>query len=151
MKACLTPLNIFMNSYLKVLLFPTDSTRLSDNPYQLQVRLVGGSYPSQGRVEVYCNGQWGTICNRGGFGSTAAMTVCRQLGYAEARSSNHLYLWVIFLDRQIERSITRSSESMQLVLSITDHWSMCSHLTTSKLFNYLSIYLVWVSIAHLIK
>ena len=42
-----------------------------------------GSYPSQGLVEVYCNGQWGTICDDQ-FGQEEADTVCRQLGYTEA-------------------------------------------------------------------
>jgi len=65
---------------------------LLDSPYALQVRLVGGSYPSQGRVEVYCNGQWGTICNTSGFESAEADTVCRQLGYTGARSYNDLNL-----------------------------------------------------------
>jgi len=100
----LLPLLVFKFCYpyilLKLMLFehdlesylPTDSARLSDNPYALQVRLAGGSYPSQGRVEVYCNGQWGTICNTSGFGSTEAETVCRQLGYTDARNYNHLNL-----------------------------------------------------------
>ena len=71
---------------------PIDSSRLSDIPYELKVRLVGGSYPSQGRVEVYCNGQWGTICSSSGFGATEAATVCRQLGYTSASRYNHLLL-----------------------------------------------------------
>ena len=44
------------------------------------IRLQGGSYSNQGRVEVYCNGQWGTICDNG-FDTTDANTVCKQLGY----------------------------------------------------------------------
>ena len=70
----------------------TDSTHLSDVPYELRVRLVEGQYPSQGRVEVYCNGQWGTICSTSRFGATEAVTVCRQLGYTDASRYNHLSL-----------------------------------------------------------
>ena len=44
------------------------------------IRLQGGNFSSQGRVEVYCNGEWGTICDDG-FGSTDANTICKQLGY----------------------------------------------------------------------
>ena len=44
------------------------------------MRLQDGPYTNEGRVEVYCNGQWGAICHRG-FDSTDADTVCKQLGY----------------------------------------------------------------------
>ena len=44
------------------------------------IRLQGGDFINQGRVEVYCNGQWGTICDNG-FGFTDANTICKQLGY----------------------------------------------------------------------
>ena len=53
---------------------------------------MGGQYPSQGRVEVYCNGQWGTVCSTSRFGATEAETVCRQLGYTDATGYNHLSL-----------------------------------------------------------
>jgi len=44
------------------------------------VRLVGGSSPRQGRLELNVNGTWGTVC-RVGFDDTAARVVCRMLGY----------------------------------------------------------------------
>ena len=55
------------------------------------IRLQGGSYSNQGRVEVYCNGEWGTICDNG-FGSTDAQTICNQLGYNYYYNYNHLSL-----------------------------------------------------------
>ena len=61
----------------------TGSTRIWDNPYNSQIHLSQGAYTSQGLVEVYCNGQWGTVCDDG-FGLTEANTVCRQLGYTGA-------------------------------------------------------------------
>ncbi|XP_007450821.1 PREDICTED: macrophage scavenger receptor types I and II isoform X1 [Lipotes vexillifer] len=49
------------------------------------VRLVGGSGPHEGRVEIFHDGQWGTVCDdrwelRGG------QVICRSLGYQGARN-----------------------------------------------------------------
>ena len=45
------------------------------------VRLVNATSNASmsGRLEVYYQGQWGTVCDDG-FDSNAAMVVCRQLG-----------------------------------------------------------------------
>ena len=44
-----------------------------------QLRLVGGSNSSEGRVEVCSRGMWGTI--GGIFPESSAQVICRQLGF----------------------------------------------------------------------
>ena len=70
-------------------LYSLDSTRIWDDPYAAQVRLTRGDTVNQGLVEVYCNGQWGTVCDDF-FGQNDADTICRQLGYHSAYRFDHL-------------------------------------------------------------
>ncbi len=71
------PLN---NSYLIVII---DSTRIWDFPFNGMARLQEGEFVSEGRIEVYCNRQWGTICNNG-IASFDLDVFCQQLGYSSA-------------------------------------------------------------------
>ena len=53
------------------------------------IRLIGGSIITQGRVEVCQNEMWGTVCDDG-WTDVDASVACRQLGYS--RFSKHLGL-----------------------------------------------------------
>ena len=50
------------------------------------VRLVGGNSHKEGRLEVYYNGRWGTVCNTG-WDDNNANVVCAQLGYQLSKTS----------------------------------------------------------------
>ena len=44
------------------------------------IRLVGGSYQWEGRVEIYFSGTWGTITDSD-WTSNDAQVVCRKIGH----------------------------------------------------------------------
>ena len=47
------------------------------------MRLVNGSTPDEGRVEVCINGEWGTACSQY-WNRRETNVVCRQLGYSQS-------------------------------------------------------------------
>ena len=51
------------------------------------VRLIGGSYPWEGRVEIYLSGVWGTVTDSQ-WTSEDAQVVCRDKGYFEPGKHN---------------------------------------------------------------
>jgi len=62
---------------------PTEGPTLSPGPHPvLKVRLQSGKTINQGRVELFLNNTWGTICDDH-WGIEEANVICRMLNYSE--------------------------------------------------------------------
>ena len=80
---------------ISILLSTYAAGSINDNPYNTQVRLHHGTYPSNGILEVYLNYRWGTVCHDG-FTTTAGTSACRQLGYTNSvKNDIATYTWVL--------------------------------------------------------
>ena len=92
------------------------------------IRLIGGSVPTEGRVEVCQNDAWGTVCDDG-WTDVDASVACRQLGYSRFSK------WTLYISC-CHHFNTTSGDLFLAVLYIT-----CCYWIT-YLFNIISSFLV---------
>lgn len=59
------------------------------NATEYDVRLEGGRFPREGRIEVFAGGRWSELCYHGVSIPQVSAVVCRELGFAPA---THLWL-----------------------------------------------------------
>ena len=52
------------------------------------MHLMSGSSNREGRVEVYIDRNWGTICRQSGWTETVAGFICSQLGFSKFSMSS---------------------------------------------------------------
>ena len=73
----------YQQNFIKTLTCKISIKFNANNLSSAPVRLVGGNWSGEGRVEIYYNGAWGTVCDDD-WDINDAQVVCRSLDYSNA-------------------------------------------------------------------
>ena len=91
------------------------------------VRLVGGDSSKEGRVEVFLNGMWGTVCDDS-WSLDDALVVCRQLGYPSVLAAKgSAFYGVGNLSIVMDEVACSGNESRLQDCQFDAHTDNCSH------------------------
>ena len=71
---------MYIDSRFRMLSYTYEDMFVPAGTAESPIRLYGGTTPYEGRVEVFHNGHWGTVC-QDGFDQNAAKVVCNAIGY----------------------------------------------------------------------
>ena len=82
--------------------------------------ITSSSYTS-GRLEIYLNGQWGTVCDDS-FTSTNARVACRQLGFTSGSTTLTSWVSVWACSELISRGSQCSESQWHTWMSSLEEW-----------------------------
>lgn len=77
--------------------FPLSLTEMAECTTEGEVRLIGSSSRSEGRVEICQWGLWTTVCADDSWTDDVAKTICTQLGYEGIMVNTYVHLYATFV------------------------------------------------------
>ena len=121
------------HAYMHQLRSPHSNTSCTET-----IRLVDGSNNYTGRIEVFINGQWGTVCDDG-WDFNDAHVICRQLGYLGARRTHCCAQYGQGVGPMLQLNCQGSEESLSECPQVVSP-SGCNHYEDAGVECYIGMY-----------